>query len=284
MLVKWFLTILRSLGLQILKSKLKVQNITIRGHLEKCLIPRIVSSSSLKRSRETSVLRRARFVKKFSQVLPQVKVIRSPSKTDLLIISTLIVTFVAQGIIPRAAGAEVEAGEEGLLRKLSPGPVQLTSKDRVLSKTHARQVQKTTEARRGIPSSSPSPSNEGVLSLKRRSPSPEVGFSSSGSGFRSRTHRSRRIFPCKALDYGQEASNAGEMGILKIPAYEWEGWHRLHPRPGCSRFSHQWSKTEMVVRSPYEQQGQPPGFCCHQFVKELNVFYPMWNSGSREGL
>ena len=31
----------------------------------------------------------------------------------------------------------------------------------------------------------------------------------------------------------------------------------------------------MVVRSAYEQQGQPSSICCHQFAEEFNIFHFM---------
>ena len=75
------------------------------------LFLRIAFSGTLRWSKETSILRRARSDRKYSQVRPQVRVKRRPPKIGLLstlIFLTLVVIFVAQEIIPRAARAEVE--------------------------------------------------------------------------------------------------------------------------------------------------------------------------------
>ena len=47
---------------------------------------------------------------------------------------------------------------------------------------------------------------------------------------------------------------------LKFPHQDGKGGTVYKVDRCCSRFSHQWSKDKMVVRSAYEQQGQPPRF------------------------
>ena len=188
-----------------------------------------------------STLKRVRYVKKFTPTRLQVRAKGGLIKSHLLrpplaiIFAPQAINFAPQATIPHVGISKGAVGENGLLNTTRIPQTQ----------------QKTTMARRGTKrNSSPSAANEGIFSLKRRCPSPEVGVSSSGSGPRSWSSRPNRIFPCKTLAFTPGSQFEGTMGVFKIPTPGWEGWHRLQNRPGCSRFSHQWSKDKRVVPCP----------------------------------